>query len=510
MLPSLPNESLPRPVQRKTRAGERSVSIPKPMGTDVPPSQRQEGQAMKPEPNLSIDDLNEPVTYPVEAFISASYAEAEAEKLWPRVWQQAGRVEELPDVGSYITYNIAHDSILIVRAEDGIKAYHNVCPHRGRRLVGNNCGGGVGVIKQSAGEHSACGKQPKFVCNYHAWTFNLDGEATWILDKADWKGALNDSNTGLTPVKVDTWGGWIWVNMDPDAGPLRDWLEPIATLLDPFEFEKMRYRFRFWGVFDCNWKVALEAFLEPYHVAGTHPQLLKYGDFYAYSKSFGLHGTTGFDSRKDDHVAADTSVHRAAKGEDPRVAIAQMQAEYWETIGASTSETMVKAAQRLVDELPEGTPAAEVHAHWLASAKADDAARGVIWPDLTDEQMSAAGLALSVFPNMNLIPGPTFSLYYRVRPFGTDPDKCIYEAVALDRFPPGEEPETQWVHLDQDLEQWPLVIAQDISNMVEVQRGLKSRGFKGHLPNPHQEQKVTNLHRNLAAYMETGAPEKYR
>ncbi len=456
-----------------------------------------------------VEDLSEPLTYPVEAYISRDYAEAEGERLWARVWQQAGRVEEIAEVGSYITYNIGSDSILIVRsAADSIRAYHNVCPHRGRRLVGNNVGGGQGVVAQSKGEHSACGRQGSFVCNYHAWTFNLDGKATHILDKEDWQGTLTDDRTGLTPVKVDCWGGWVWINMDPDAEPLRDYLEPIATLLDPFQFDQMRYRFRYWGVFDCNWKVALEAFLEPYHVAGTHPQLSKYGDFYAWSKALGLHGNDGFDSKshEDDGSAAKTTVHRAAKGDDARVTIARMQQEFWDTIGASTTETLVKAAQRLVDELPEGTSAADVHHHWIESARRDDAARGVVWPEISDDEMARAGLALSIFPNMNIIPGPTFALYYRVRPYGTDPDKCIYEAVALDRFPPDQAPKTEWVHLEQDLDKWPLVIAQDISNMVEVQRGLKSRGFRGNLPNPWQERKVTNLHRNLAKYMGTGAP----
>jgi phenylpropionate dioxygenase-like ring-hydroxylating dioxygenase large terminal subunit len=466
----------------------------------------------KPDKIVS-EDLSEPLTYPAEAYISREYAEAEADRLWSKVWQQAGRVEELPEVGSYITYNIAHDSILIVRtAPDEIKAWHNVCPHRGRRLVGNNCGGGPknapGVLPQTKGQHSACGRQGSFTCAYHAWTFNLEGKATHILDKEDWQGALTEERTSLTPVQVGTWGGWIWITMDPEAGPLRAYLEPIATLLDPFEFDKMRYRFRQWGVFDCNWKVALEAFLEPYHVAGTHPQLSKYGDFYAWSKALGLHGNDGYDTK--DHAAGDsaakTTVHRAAKGDDARVTIARMQQEFWETIGASTTETLVEAAKRLVDELPEGTPAHEVHRHWIESAKADDAARGVLWPDISDEQMAAAGLALSIFPNMNLIPGPTFSLYYRVRPYGSDPDKCIYEAVALDRFPEGQEPRTEWVFAEQDLTAWPYVIAQDISNMVEMQRGLKSRGFRGNLPNPWQERKVTNLHRNLARYMGTGAP----
>ena len=461
-----------------------------------------------PEKILS-EDLSEPLSYPAEAYISRDYAEAEADRLWSKVWQQAGRIEEIPEVGSYITYNIAHDSILIVRTDpDTIKAFHNVCPHRGRRLVGNNCGGGHGVLSQSKGEHSACGRQGSFTCPYHAWTFNLDGKATYILDKEDWLGALTEERTSLTPVQVGTWGGWIWINMDPEAGPLRAYLEPVATLLDPFEFEQMRYRFRQWGVFDCNWKVALEAFLEPYHVAGTHPQLTKYGDFYAWSKALGLHGNDGYDTKEhsDDGSAAKTTVHRAAKGEDARVSIARMQQEFWDTIGASTTETLVKAAHRLVDELPEGTSAPEVHHHWIEAAKADDAARGVIWPQISDEQMAAAGLALSIFPNMNLIPGPTFSLYYRVRPHGTDPDKCIYEAVALDRFPPGEAPKTEWVFAEQDLTAWPHVIAQDISNMVEMQRGLKSRGFRGNLPNPWQERKVTNLHRGLAKYIGIGAP----
>jgi phenylpropionate dioxygenase-like ring-hydroxylating dioxygenase large terminal subunit len=470
---------------------------------------REQEKAMNKPEKIASAELSEPVTFPVEAYISREYAEAEAEKLWAKVWQQAGRVEEIPEVGNYITYNICGDSILIVRANaNTIKAYHNVCPHRGRRLMGDNTGGGPVVVAQSTGSHSACGKAKNFVCNYHAWTFDLEGKATYIMDKEDWQGALTDDRTGLTPVQVGTWGGWIWINMDPEAGPLREYLEPIATLLDPFLFEKMRYRFRVWGIFDCNWKVALEAFLEPYHVAGTHPQLTKYGDFYSFSKAFGLHGQTGFDSKEHraEGSAVETSVHRAAGNDDPRVTIARMQLEYWETIGASTTETLVKTAQTLPDELPEGTPASAVHKYWLDKARSVDAARGVIWPDISDAQMTAAGLALSIFPNMNLIPGPTFSLQYRVRPYGNDPDKCIYEAVALDRFPEGEEPATEWTYLPQDLEKWPFVISQDISNMVEVQRGYKSRGFRGNLPNPWQERKVTNLHAGLAKYMGTGAP----
>jgi len=450
---------------------------------------------------INIEELSEPLTFPVDAYTSKEYAEAEAEKLWAKVWQHAGRVEEIPNVGDFITYEICNDSILVVRSsETTLKAYHNVCPHRGRRLVDTPKGG-----------NGSRGNRKSFVCSYHGWSFNNEGENTYILDKNDWQGKLDTAKTCLTEVKVDTWGGWIWINMDPNCVSLREYLEPAASILDPFKFEKMRYRFRQWVVFDCNWKVALEAFMEPYHVAATHPQLTKYGDFYAWSKAQGLHGNDGYDSHEhnEDDSAATTTVHRTGKGSDARTMMGEMQKEFWETVGASTTQVLVDAALRLVDELPEGTPSNVVHEHWLNSCKSDYAAMGVEWPEISDDQMAKAGLAWHVFPNMGILQGPTFALCYRTRPFGTDPDKCIYEAVAIERYPEGAEPNSEWVHADATEANWRKVIAQDFSNMEMVQLGLKSRGFRGNLPNPYQERKVTNLHRNLAKYIGVGEPKPY-
>ncbi len=132
---------------------------------------------------------------------------------------------------------------------------------------------------------------------------------------------------------------------------------------------------------------------------------------------------------------------------------------------------------------------------------------GVEWPEITEQQMAQAGLAWHIFPNMSILQGPVFALYYRTRPYGRDPNKCIYEAVAIERFPDGQAPDTEWVYADATEDNWRRVIAQDFSNMEMVQEGLQSRGFRGNLPNPHQEQKVINLHRNLAHYMGTGDPE---
>jgi phenylpropionate dioxygenase-like ring-hydroxylating dioxygenase large terminal subunit len=449
---------------------------------------------------ISVDDLAEPLMLSKDVYLSPDYARAEGEKLWAKVWQHAGRVEEIPNVGDFITYDIGNESILMVRsAPDTIKAFYNVCSHRGRQLA-----------ETPEGSHSCSGKRKLFVCGYHGWRYDLDGKCAHIPDPDDWKCALTEDRTRLTEVKVDTWGGWIWINMDPRCESLRAYLEPAAGHLDQFELDKMRYRWRKWIVFDCNWKVAIEAFAESYHVKSTHPQLNKYGDFYTVSYAQGLHGNNKFHSKKpEENNTATATVSRAGKGADARKTIAQMQQEFWETMQASTTPTLVEAAQRLVDELPEGTPPEQVHRHWMESARKDDAARGLIWPDLDRQKVADAGLAWQIFPNMTILQGNVFALCYRTRPYGTDPNKCIYEAFAIERFPEGQEPKTEWVRACADDEtEWRQVLSQDFSNMRAVQRGMQSRSFRGPLPNPNQERKVTNLHRNLARYMGTGSPRR--
>jgi phenylpropionate dioxygenase-like ring-hydroxylating dioxygenase large terminal subunit len=449
--------------------------------------------------DIGVEALSEPLKLAHEVYLSEEFARAEREKLWPYVWQHVARVEELPNVGDFITYDIGEESILVVRSTpDLIKAFYNVCSHRGRQLV-----------DAARGAHSAHGKRKLFVCGYHGWRYDLDGKCVHMLDQDDWGCALTDERTRLGELRVDTWGGWIWVNMNPNCEPLREYLEPAARLLDPFELERMRYRWRQWIVFECNWKVAIEAFMESYHVASTHPQLNKYGDFYTTSRAQGLHGNNGFDSRnRERNQVSSATVARTGKGGDPRAMIDQMQQEFWETIGASTTPTFVEAAARLRNELPEATPAADVHKHWFEAARRDDAARGVIWPTLEPEKVTAAGLAWAIFPNMSILHGPTFALCYRARPYGASPDQCLFEAYAIERFPDGEAPNTEWVYAESDdVAKWRLVLTQDFSNMRAVQRGMKSRGFRGPLPNPQQERKVTNFHRNLARYVGAGAPQ---
>lgn len=444
---------------------------------------------------ISAEELTAAVTIGVEAYTSEAYARAERDKLWRKVWQQVGRIEELPEVGDYLTYEILDDSIIVTRAAtDTLKAFHNVCMHRGRRLV-----------ETAPGARNATGKKRTFVCGFHGWRYDLDGQCTHVPHKDDWQGALTAENTHLSEVKIDTWGGWIWINMDPNCEPLQDYLEPAAGLLAPFQLHNMRYRWRKWGIFDCNWKVALEAFNETYHVQTTHPEFNKFGEFRGWARAQGRHSNIGYDAPKsmDENQQAKL---RIGTGADPRKSTAEMQVYTWNKANTNTTQTLVNAALRLVDDLPEGTPPGDVLQHWLASARRDDAERGVVWPVVEPAQVGKSGTAWQVFPNFQIGHAVNNMLCYSARPFGYDPDKCIFEAAVYELFPAGQEPATEWVFSPPTEEAWCYVLGQDFTNMAAVQQGLKSLGFPGARPNPYMERSTANLHRNLAKYMGIGAP----
>jgi len=179
----------------------------------------------------------------------------------------------------------------------------------------------------------------------------------------------------------------------------------------------------------------------------------------------------------------------------------------WEQVNTNTTKTLVDAAVRLVDELPEGTPADKVLKHWLDSARRDDAARGVIWPTVAPEQVGKSGTAWQIFPNFQIGHAVNNMLCYSARPFGYDPDKCIFEAAVYELYPRGKEPSAEWEYLPVDHPTWGSVLVQDFANMAAVQQGLKNGGFRGPLPNPKSEGAVTSLHRNLAKYMGTPGPK---
>ncbi len=360
------------------------------------------------------------MTIPVQAYISVEYVRAERDKLWRKVWQQVGRVEDLPEGGQLP--HLRHPRRLHRGGANGAR-------HASTPTTTSACIAAVAWSTRPKGAKSACGQKKSFVCGFHGWTYDQDGACIHIPEKQDWQGALTPENTHLATVNVDTWGGWIWINMDPGCEPLRDYLEPAATMLDPFGLQDMRCKWRRWLRFECNWKVAMEAFNETYHVATTHPQFNKFGNFRGWAHAQGKHSNIGYDAPAD--LEETKSKIRLGTGADPRVSTAEMQLYTLEETNATTTRTLVDAARRLVDELPEDAPANKVLEHWLTSARRDDAARGVIWPTIDPEHLAKSGTAWQIFPNFQIGQGLTTALCYSARPYGYDPDKCIFEAVVL-------------------------------------------------------------------------------
>ena len=137
---------------------------------------------------------------PPQAYTSPEYARAEADRLWGKVWQAACRAEEVPNVGDFVTYDIMDESVIIVRTgEDRVQAFYNVCQHRGRQLA------------------EGCGHARQFVCKFHGWRWKITGESAFINDRKGYGDCLTAENTALEPVNCDSWGGWVWINMDPDC-----------------------------------------------------------------------------------------------------------------------------------------------------------------------------------------------------------------------------------------------------------------------------------------------------
>ena len=148
--------------------------------------------------------------------------------------------------------------------------------------------------------------------------------------------------------------------------------------------------------------------------------------------------------------------------------------------------------------------------HWLKTARENDAARGVIWPTVDPVHVGKSGTAWQIFPNFQIGHAVNNALCYCFKPYGYDPNKCVFEVAVYELFAKGEEPQTEWEYTPVGDPRWRTVLPQDFSNMAAVQQGMKSRGFAGPKPNPYRERAIANLHRNLAKYIGSGAPSKLK
>ncbi|WP_330310320.1 MULTISPECIES: aromatic ring-hydroxylating dioxygenase subunit alpha [unclassified Streptomyces] len=200
-----------------------------------------------------------PVNY--EDSIDPAYYEAEREAIFKRTWLNVGRVELLPKTGSYFTKElaVADTSLILVRGRDQqIRAFHNVCRHRGNKLVWNDYPG-----------EEVKGTCRQFTCKYHAWRYDLAGDLTFVQQEEEFFG-LDKGEYGLKSVRCEIWEGFVFVNLDPDAQPLAEYLGEMAKGLEGYPFHEMTEVFTYKAEVGSNWKLFIDAFAEFYHAPVLH------------------------------------------------------------------------------------------------------------------------------------------------------------------------------------------------------------------------------------------------
>lgn len=201
----------------------------------------------------------EPVDY--SDSIDPQFYEDEREAIFKKTWLNVGRVERLPRKGSYFTKELsaAGTSLIIVRGNDNeIHAYHNVCRHRGNKLVWDD---------YPNEETSGFCKQ--FTCKYHAWRYSLEGELTFVQQEKEFFG-LDRADYGLKDVRCEVWEGFIFINLDRDAEPLTTFLGPMIKGLEGYPFHEMTEVFSYKAEVGSNWKLFIDAFAEFYHAPILH------------------------------------------------------------------------------------------------------------------------------------------------------------------------------------------------------------------------------------------------
>jgi len=196
--------------------------------------------------------LLEADTMPAWCYTSTDFYRREVDRIWKKVWNFIGSTEQIPSPGDYFTLSFADVPIIILRDADGaIRAFANTCRHRGSELLE-----GKGNCKL-------------IVCPYHSWTYDLTGnlrgapemEKTLDFDKTEY---------GLVPIRIDTWGGFLFISFDENAPSLKKFLGDLPDKLAPYNLENMALVRRKTFEMECNWKLFVENAKESYHIATVH------------------------------------------------------------------------------------------------------------------------------------------------------------------------------------------------------------------------------------------------
>jgi len=419
--------------------------------------------------------VTDPEQIPAQRYYDEEFFRLEAEHLWPKVWQMACRLEEIPEVGDYVEYKILDKSVFVVRTRSGIKAFHNHCRHRGMQLLsgsGNCAGQGI-------------------TCAFHGWRWNMDGENTFVFFKQIFsEESLDPKELDLVPCRVELWGGCAFINFDDDAAPLLECIRPFAEMHDPRAVDKLKVDWWLAAEIPCNWKLAMEAFQEGYHVMRTHPQfqavLIPEADNYRSSEAK-VSALRGFPSPA---AYVDSFIETMAVLSDGMG-------------GGMVRPSDIDVARALKDKVELPSDLEAVPLAWFVALQdqitRQARARNIPMPDL-----NAIPPITSVnfcFPNYFLLPTFGNMASYRIRPLG--PETCLFELWSMSLYPEGEarEKPVAPAPMGADDPRWPDIPAQDFSNLPLQQLGLHSHGFEYMRLARDAEGSISNNHRVIDQFL---------
>ncbi|WP_231639102.1 aromatic ring-hydroxylating oxygenase subunit alpha [Sphingomonas profundi] len=404
-----------------------------------------------------------------DRYTSPAFFDLEMKKLWPRVWQWVAREEELREAGDYVTYDIGPYSFLIVRgADDVIRAFYNACLHRGTQLRASDSSGFAEQLR----------------CPFHGWTWSTEGDLQSIPCRWDFP-HVRDDMFKLPQVKVATWGGFVFLNMDEHAVPLEEYLGVLpAHMKDGWDLGRRAVAVHIQKELPTNWKAAQEAFLEAYHVVETHAQNLPFaGDANAQYDLFG------------EHVSRFVHTHGVPSPHYPEAQTEQQIAD-----------KMHLPAGTIV---PEGGTARNVAATW----RRDNLGRkwGLDLSHYSDSEMLDS-IEYHLFPNMCMFPGVSLPMVYRFRPIGMDPGRTLFDLLFLRPLAEGEshpEPVAPVRIAAQEsygsapgVEPWlGATFDQDTNNLIQQYRGFHASKKRGETLGNYQESRIRHLHQTIDRYL---------
>lgn len=362
---------------------------------------------------------------PVGRYVSDEFWDLERRHLWTKVWVLAGRVEDAPRPGDFFTFEGLGPPMIVIRGNDSaLRAYYNTCQHRGAPVV-RETRGSARLLR----------------CQYHSWTYDIDdGRLVSVPDERDFVGLVKEERC-LQTVRCEVWDGWVFLNQDPLAVPLLEWLHPVADELAELQGPSLRTVARRSEIVPCNWKVTAEAFLEVYHFRHIH-------------------------SRNGDSLL------------DNRGAVMSL---------------LPNGASRMI------TPFAR--SKWTAMGMSDwDDFGHFEIPGFTDiptvnDLVRSTSAAYSVFPNL-ISPiaahGFPFITFW---PLDRRTTRIEWNHYAPIDFDPAANLPAHWEML---LASFDLIMAEDFWNMAPMQKSLESPALRG-IPINYQERRIWHFHEQIDA-----------